>query len=161
MNYTKKQDQMIIRQSSVHDKMNCLKIIKAFWAIFLIFFFCRYPNEPKNQSLLNTTWTLKSINYEGTTIKPQEKKVFIVQFKEDSIVVGSNDCNDFYAKYITPGDQLLKIYEINTTKIGCGGDQSISNMYLSALDEAYSYIIFRNCLYIHWRNKSSLIFISF
>ncbi|NLA22762.1 MAG: META domain-containing protein, partial [Candidatus Marinimicrobia bacterium] len=83
---------------------------------------------------------------------------YTIQFKKDSTVSGKNDCNDFFANYLIASDDLLRLEQLVTTKIGCGGDQSFSDKYIQGLSAAKSYSILKNYLYIYYGDNSRLIF---
>lgn len=114
--------------------------------------------EYDEKELLNTLWTLETFYSDGNIVSPPEDQVYTIQFKKDSTVSGKNDCNDFYANYLIASDDSLRLEQLVTTEIGCGGDQSFSDEYIQGLRDAKSYSIRKNYLYIYYGDNSRLIF---
>jgi len=141
-----------------------MKRISLIYALFflILLFSCflteQEENEPEEKSLQNTLWTLESFDIDGKIVKPPKDQIYTIQFKNDSTVTGKNDCNDFFANYMIPSDDSLRLEQLVTTEKGCGGDQSISDKYVQAVREAKSYKIHKNRLYIYYGDNSKLIF---
>ncbi len=112
----------------------------------------------EDKEFLNTIWTLEFFEINGEVVTPPENQLYTIQFKGDGTVSGKNDCNDFYANYLIPSDDSLRIVEFVTTKKGCSGDQSISDRYVQGVREAKSYNIQKNKLTIYYGDNSRLIF---
>ncbi|HOV24064.1 MAG TPA: META domain-containing protein [Candidatus Marinimicrobia bacterium] len=139
-----------------------MKIIMYLFLGLAMFFALDCDNtndtEVEDKEFLNTIWTLTSFEIDGEVIAPPEDQVYTIQFKKDSTVSGKNDCNDFFANYLIASDDLLRLEQLVTTKIGCGGDQSFSDKYIQGLSAAKSYSILKNYLYIYYGDNSRLIF---
>ena len=122
-------------------RISLIYVLFSLVLIFNCFLTEQEENEPEEKTLQNTRWILESFDIDGNIVKPPKDQFYTIQFKEDGTVSGKNDCNDFFANYLIPSNDLLRLEQLVTTKKGCGGDQSISDKYIQGLGDAKLYKI--------------------
>lgn len=116
--------------------------------------------EPDKNELMNTLWTLESFNVDGKIIKPPKDQCYTIQFKDDSTVLGKNDCNDIVGIYTLETGGKINFTKLGTTFANCG-DKSMFREYYSALEQVYFYeIIDKNKLILRYDEDKTLTFIS-
>ncbi len=106
----------------------------------LLFLACDLDKDRQveTKELLNTLWTLEAFDIEGSILKPPKDQPYTIQFRSDSIASGKIDCNYFDTSYLIISDDSLRLEQLFITEAYCGGDQSISNRYILALEDANS-----------------------
>ena len=139
------------------DDIMKVGIYIGFCFIFL-FLACDFDKDRQDEikELLNTLWTLEFFDIEGTILEPPKDQPYTIQFRDDSIASGKVDCNYLDANYLIASDNSLRLEQLRVTEMGCGGDQSISNRYILALEDAKSYEIHNKYLYIYYGDHSRL-----
>ena len=114
--------------------------------------------EPETKEFLNTLWRLDSFEtIGGDIIKPPKDQIYTIQFEEDGKFYGTNDCNDIGGDYEVKSDQSLIISKVGGSKVYCPNSMFLN--YFNALEDANSYELQKNKLYIYYGINSRLNFI--
>ena len=113
--------------------------------------------ETNSTKLFNTLWVLEAFEVNRRHDIPPDDQVFNIQFREDNIFSGLNDCNSFLGSFILSSNNIT-IDNISSTEVYCG-KESLDYRFLEALSEAESYKIEQNKLSIYYQTNSRLIFI--
>lgn len=126
---------------------------------FLLYHCKKSPTESETKPLLNTLWTLESLEIDGEVVKPQENQIYNIQFKDDSTFSGRNDCNDIGGSYTFEQSGVMKVSKLGTTFANCG-DKSMFREYYNAFEQIFSYEVDKNKLLLRYGEDSALNFIS-
>lgn len=115
----------------------------------------RYVLTKDNNDIENKYWKLTHVNGEKVVWREnQRREAHIILHPADSTVTGNGGCNSLRGKYELTSADRISFSPLAVTKMACMDNMDVENQMLKALNEASSYKVNGDSLFLFDNRKT-------